>query len=313
MANTISSEVKKGKRLTPKKESLRVRGSLLPYIFIIPAIIMVALIVIYPLLGNIISSLQSDNQILSGGNIEFVGFKNYINAWREGLFQLSFRNSFLFSFFSIVFSFLLGLISAILLNSITRGRAVYRVLIATSWVVTPVVAAFAWKFLLNDSYGQINYILLRLGIISERIIWLGQPDTAMASIVLANVWKIYPFCMIMLLAGLQSVSKELSEAASIDGAGYFHNLWYITLPQIKNIIVIVILLGFIWSFNDFTLVQVMTRGGPIQSTMVLPVFIQLLAFNHYRIGTASALSITLLIILFSLSLIYLRVINKNDD
>ncbi|MCL6087211.1 MAG: sugar ABC transporter permease [Actinobacteria bacterium] len=284
------------------------------YLYLMPAVILVSLIVIYPIISNIINSLQTDKRLLMGVvKPAFVGLSNFINAWKEGLFQVSLKNSLLFTISSVAIAFVLGLIISILLNRVKRFRVFYRVLIVVPWVISPMVAAFSWKFLFNDSFGLINYFLLKIGLIHEKIVWLGSFKTAFMALTIANIWRIFPFITIMLLAGLQSVSKDIEEAAEIDGAGPVQKYIHILLPQMKHVIIIVILLQFIWNFNEFTVIQTLTQGGPADSTVVVPVLIHKLGFKYWRAGTASALSLILSIIILTLSLLYLRIVGRKGD
>lgn len=303
------------KRLVRKRIMLTrfFRVSIQPYLYVIPAMVLVGAMVIYPLIGNILASLQTDMRAIMQEDREYVGLDNYRNAWNESLLQLSFKNSLMFTSSSAFFAVIIGFSIALLLNRIRRGRSILRVFIVTPWVVSPVVTAFTWRWLLDDTFGYINYILLKLGIISRNVIWLGTTATAFGSAVVANIWRSIPFTMIMLLAGLQAVSQELMEAAEIDGAGPWQRFQYVAFPQIKSVIIVVILLEFIWNFNDFTLIQILTKGGPMNSTMVVPILIRNLAFMNLRIGTASALAILLAIVLLILSVLYLRIVEREAE
>lgn len=299
--------------ITEKKfahRRIRWWANLKPYLYILPAVVLIGMIVIFPLISNINNSLLSDQS--SEGVRNFVGTKNFKNVWELGELQLSLKNSFIFTFLSVFFGFIFGFFIALMLHYLKRGPVIYRLIIVMPWIISPVAAGFAWRWLLNDNFGYLNYILLKLNLISENIIWLGQVKTAFYAVVIANIWRSFPFAMIMLLAGLKAVSKELDEAADIDGAGVWQKFIYITIPQMKYIIIIVILLSFIWNFNEFSLIQIMTHGGPLNSTMVLPVLIRKLAFVNNRVGTASALAIVLSVILLILTVFYLRMVEKKD-
>ena len=200
-----------------------------------------------------------------------------------------------------------------LLNNIHKGRFIYRSFLVLPWVISPTVAGFAWKWLYGDKSGYINIFLTRLNIIDSNITWLGNTKTALFAVIVANVWRLFPFCMIMFLAGLQAVSKELEEAANIDGANAWQRFFYIIMPQMRRVITIVVLLSFIWNFNEFAIIYVMTKGGPLNSTTVLPVIIRNLSFLNQRIGTASALAIILVVFLMILSVIYLKVIWRKES
>jgi multiple sugar transport system permease protein len=281
------------------------------YLFVVPAILLVSMIVIYPLISNLVNSMQTDQRLLlNETKPSFVGFDNYKKAWSEGLLQLSLKNSFSFTALSVFIAFILGLIASAILNSIKKMSGFYRILIVLPWLISPMVAAFAWKALFNDSFGMVNFLLMRTGVIADKVIWLGHYQTAFAALIIANVWRIFPFATIMLLAGLQSVPEDIIEAAEIDGAGPVAKYFLIILPQLKNIIIIVILLQFIWNFNEFTVIQILTQGGPADTTIVMPVLIHKLGFKYWRTGTASSLSLMLSVILLFFSTLYLKILRK---
>jgi multiple sugar transport system permease protein len=301
------------KTRTMKRRSALKWADLQPYLLVLPALLFIAAIVVYPLVSNVINSLQTDYRAINQGAKEWVGFANYRAAWHDGLLQVSVRNSFLFTASCVGLCFVMGFAAALLLNRLARGQTAYRVLIVLPWVISPVVAGFAWRWLLNDHFGYVNYLLLKLGLIRQNIVWLGDPLFAFVAIILAGTWRMFPFVMIMMLAGLQSVSIELLEAADIDGAGPWQKFVSVTVPQVRGVIVVVLLLTFIWMFNEFSIVKIMTKGGPLQSTMVLPVLIEKLTFINLRMGTASALALMLAAVLLVFSVLYLRFIEKETD
>lgn len=297
------------------RRALQRWARLQPYLYVLPAVALVCLVIIWPLISNIISSLQVDKRILAGGHTAWVGFQNYKRAWDEGLLALSMRNSIIFTGSTVVFSFVLGFVVALLLNSIHRGSSVYRIIIVLPWVIAPVVAAITWRWLFDDTFGFVNYILERLGLMDPAapIVWLGEPSLAFIPVIMASVWRFFPFCTIMILAGLQAVSRDLLEAADIDGANRWQRFTHVTIPQVRSVLVVVALLAFIWNFNEFGIVQVMTQGGPLQSTMVLPVLIRNLAYLSLRLGTASALSVMLAVVLLIFSAVYLRMVEREAE
>ncbi len=295
------------------RRALRRRARLQPWLYVLPAIVLVCLVIVWPLASNIVGSLQVDKRILAGGHAGWVGLSNYEAAWNEGLLALSMRNSVIFTGSTVVVSFVLGFVVALLLNSIRRGAAAYRIIIVLPWVIAPVVAAITWRWLFDDTFGFVNYILTGLGIIRQNVVWLGEPALAFIPVIMASIWRFFPFCTIMILAGLQAVSRDLLEAAEIDGAGRWQKFAHVTVPQIRSVLVVVVLLSIIWNFNEFGIVQVMTQGGPLQSTMVLPVLIRNLAYLSLRLGTASALSVMLAVVLLAFSIVYLRVVEREAE
>jgi len=202
----------------------------------------------------------------------------------------------------------------LLLNiKIGRITSVFKLIYTIPWVISPVVAGFAWKWILNDQSGLINHWLKQLGLISDNITWLGSADTALLCVIIARVWQFFPFAMVMFFAGLQAIPVEQYEAADVDGAKSLDKLFHITLPNLRTVTGVLLLLGLIWSFNDFTMVLVMTRGGPIQASMVLPVLVREYSFVQFNLGKGSALSILIFMVLFGLSLLYLKVYSRRES
>ena len=169
------------------------------------------------------------------------------------------------------------------------------------------MAGFAWKWILNDHFGILNYWLSAAGIVSLGTSWLGNPHTALLCAMVARAWQFYPFAMVMFLAGLEGIPAEQYEAASVDGATAVRKFISITIPNLRPVSSVLLLLGMIWSFNDFNLVFVMTRGGPINASMVLPVLVREYSFVHFDLGKGSALSIVIFTLLALLSFLYMRI------
>jgi len=283
-----------------------------PYLLLAPALFCTVFILVYPLFQNLINSFREVSLIKGSG--EWIGFSNYVKIFQDDLFWLSFKNTLAYAVVGTLLSLLLGLGFALLLNmKIGRISNVVEFFYTIPWVISPVVAGFAWKWLLNDNFGIVNHWLISAGIINERIIWLGNPDTALLCVTIARVWQFYPFAMVMFLAGLQSIPQEQYEAALVDGASPIRKFYHITLPNLRSVTSVLLLLGIIWSFNDFNMVFVMTRGGPINASMVLPVLVREFSFVNFDLGKGSALSIVIFAMLLSLSFVYLKVIARKEN
>lgn len=282
-----------------------------PYLLLVPALLFTIFVLVYPLFQNVINSLRDISLVY--GTRGWIGLANYSHIIKDRIFWLSLKNTALYAMLGTVCSLLIGLGIALLLN-IRLGRInnIFKFIYTIPWVVSPVVAGFAWKWLLNDNFGIANYWLTRLGIIKEGLTWLGSADTALGCVIVARIWQFFPFAMVMFLAGLQTIPQEQYEAAEVDGASSFKKFIHITLPNLQSVTGVLLLLGVIWSFNDFNMVFVMTRGGPIYSSMVLPVLVREFSFMQFDLGKGSALSILIFTLLISLSFIYLTWINKNQ-
>lgn len=284
----------------------------LPYLLLVPALLFTVFVLVYPLVQNLINSV-CDVSMIKGAN-GWVGLHNYEHIFNDTLFWLSFRNTAIYAFVGTLLALLVGLGFALLLNmKLGRISSIASFLYMIPWVISPVVAGFAWKWILNDRFGIVNYWLASAGIVKLGTSWLGDPGTALFCVMLARIWQFYPFAMVMFLAGLQTIPQEQYEAAAVDGATMVRRFFYITLPNLKSVSSVLLVLGVIWSFNDFNMVFVMTRGGPMNSSMVLPVLVRELSFVHFDLGRGSALSIVIFVLLVSLSYLYLKLIAGRES
>lgn len=277
-----------------------------PYILLVPALVFTIFVLVYPLIQNLINSF-SDASLIKGGG-EWVGLHNYEHIATDGLFWRAFRNTAIYAVGGTLLALLVGLGFALLLNARTgKLNSIAGTLYTLPWVISPVVAGFAWKWMLNDRFGIVNYLLSGAGVGGPGTPWLGDPRTALICVILARVWQFYPFAMVMFLAGLQAIPQEQYEAAAVDGATTLKKFVHITLPNLKAVSSVLSVLGVIWSFNDFNMVFVMTRGGPLNASMVLPVLVRDISFVHFDLGRGSALSIVIFLMLLTLSYLYLKV------
>lgn len=282
-----------------------------PYFLLVPALLFTIFVLVYPLFQNLINSFRDISLVY--GNKGWVGFANYFHILKDSLFWLTFKNTALYAIVGTICSLAIGLGIALLLNiKLGRINNIFKFIYTIPWVISPAVAGFAWKWLLNDNFGMANYWLMELGIIKESIPWLGSANTALGCVIVARIWQFFPFAMVMFLAGLQTIPQEQYEAADVDGASSLKKFVHITLPNLQSVTGVLLLLGIIWSFNDFNMVFVMTRGGPIYSSMVLPVLVREFSFMQFDLGKGSALSILIFSLLISLSFIYLKVLAQRE-
>lgn len=282
------------------------RKQLAPYLFVAPATLLFCVLMLFPMITVLRYSLV-DNAILNKSP-EFVGFQNYITILTDPIFLQTVGQTLYFTVMSVVFHLLIGLAFALMLNSNRINpfiRSVLRVLYILPWLFTAVIIAVIWRLLL-DPNGVINSILMALNIVDFKVEWFSSTKTAIHALTFANIWAGYPLFMVSLLAGLQGISKELYEAAAIDGANEFQKFWNITIPQLMPIIISISLLDFIWTMQVFPLVWMTTGGGPIYSTEMLSTFTYKLAFSRYQFSLASASAIIILIISMSMTYFYIK-------
>lgn len=273
--------------------------------FILPAITLLLLLTAYPLYQVILMSFYD---YTDKANPIFAGLKNYTEFIVDPLFWNALGNTVVFTIVSVFSGLSIGLIFALLLNQQinTKFRAIFRSVLMFPWLTSSTVVAAIFMLLFNP-FGLVNKFLSSLGLTElSQTAWLGNENTALLAVIVANIWRGFPFMMLMLLAGLQTISNDLYEAADIDGAGFFKKLFYITIPQLKNIIMTLVILEFIWNFRSFDLVFLMTGGGPMNSTEVLSTYIYHHAFRTLDFGYASATAIFMLLIMVALSFFYLK-------
>lgn len=282
-----------------------------PYMLLAPALLFTVFILLYPMAQNLINSFRDVSLVRDGRG--WTGLLNYEHVFGDAVFWLALRNTVVYAVAGTLLALLIGLSLALVLDMHTgKMSSVAASLYALPWVISPVVAGFAWKWLLNDHFGILNYWLSSAGIARNGTSWLGDPHTALLCVMVARAWQFYPFAMVMFLAGLQSIPAEQYEAASVDGASPFRKFFYITIPNLRPVSSVLLLLGVIWSFNDFNMVFVMTRGGPINASMVLPVLVREFSFVHFDLGKGSALSVLIFALLVTLSFLYLRVLARRE-
>jgi multiple sugar transport system permease protein len=285
---------------------------LTPYLLLVPALLFTVFVLAYPLVQNLINSFSDVSMIT--GRSGWVGFHNYGHIVEDPVFWRSFRNTTVYAVAGTLLALVIGLAFALLLNlKLGKITTIMGCLYTVPWVISPVVAGFAWKWLLNDNFGVVNYWLADLGLAKIGTTWLGSTGTALFCVMLARIWQFYPFAMVMFLAGLQSIPQEQYEAAAVDGATMIRRFFHITLPNLKSVTSVMLVLGIIWSFNDFNMVFVMTRGGPMNASMVLPVLVREYSFVHFDLGRGSALSMIIFVLLTTLSFLYLKTVSRGES
>jgi len=273
--------------------------------FLLPGLLILSTLLSIPLYKVFEYSLY-DNVIINP-EPQFVGLDNYVEVIGDTGYWQALWNTFLFTVGSVIGHMVIGTSLAMLVNANINKRALtfFRTLLILPWIFTAVVVALNWQLLLNP-FGVVNYSLEWLGLISEPLDWFGDADLAMWSLLLVSTWRGYPFIMISFLSGLQSVPKELYEAAEIDGANFLQRFWHVTLPQLKPVIYGVALLDLIWTFQLFPLVWLTTGGGPGRTTEVLSTLTYRLAFVDFEFSKASTTAVTILVISALFTILYLR-------
>lgn len=280
---------------------------LLAGMLLAPALLAVLTIAIWPVIQNFWISFHYW-KLNDMANIEFIGLQNYITVLTDPQtrFLSALWVTFRFAFFSISLQLLLGLGLALLINQSFRGRGLVRAAVLIPWAIPTAISGMMWKFMFDAQLGVINDVFVRLGLIDGYIAWLGKVNTALGGIIAADVWKLTPFVALLLLAGLQVIPGELYEAARVDGAGWWTQLWRITLPLLKPSILVVLVFRTIDALRAFEIVFVMTGGGPGNSTETAGVFAYLTMMRHLDFGKGSAISVLIILCTAFLSYLYVR-------
>lgn len=281
----------------------------LGYIMTLPATAMALIVSIYPLLNGILLSFQNKNLIMKNQG-DFVGLENYLKIMKDEDFFNAIKFSFIYTIAVVICAYLVGFVLAMMLKEKMFGRGLFRTLLLLPWVVAPSVAATNWSWILNDQIGIINTTLQSLGLIDKPILFLADATITRFTVIFTGTWKNFPFMMIVILAGLQSIPKELYESAYVDGAGYWKSMRYITIPTIARVSSVCIVLMIIWTFNNMENIYTLTTGGPAGSTYILPILTYYTAFFRNKLSYAATIAVVMLIILLALTLIYFYVQNK---
>ncbi len=277
------------------------------YVLILPALIVITLLDLYPVVEGVIVSFQNQNQMRANPEA-FVGTLHYARAlYEDAIFWPSLGKTVIWTAGAVVGGYIVALCLALLLDHDLRARNFFRAIFLLPWVIPDVCTALLWRWLYGDEFGVINHFLLQIGLIDRPIQFLADPGMAMTSVIVVQVWKLYPVMFIVLLAALQGVPRELHEAAIIDGANTRQRFRYITVPYIRTTSIIITLLASIWTFQSFDLVYLLTGGGPADATRILATLIYQKAFWGLEMGYASALGLLMLVCLLAISIAYMFV------
>jgi multiple sugar transport system permease protein len=280
----------------------RWRAHSFPYLLLLPACIVLAALTLYPTLYAIYLSLC--NLGIGSPNPTFIGITNYVNIAADPLFWGSLQISAIFTAVAVVVEFVLGFALALLLSQRLVGIRLMRTFLIVPMVMTPVIVALTWRMFYNPTYGVLNFLLADVGIHGPD--WLSDEHTALASVILVDVWQWTPFMFLILTAGLHSLPGELYEAARVDGARGWQLFRYITVPLLRQVIVTALVFRLIDCFNTFDIIYVLTSGGPGVATQTLVIYSFFQSFRWFHFGYASALAVIILAILSAVSFVLVR-------
>lgn len=288
-----------------------IREGTFAYLIITPALLLILGLVLYPI-GYAIYMTFFKTDLLKAGN-EFLGLQQYVAVLTDRAFWSSLGITVYFTVLSLIVQTILGIAIALLLNLKFKGRGIMRGLVLAPWAVPTVVNAQLWGWIYQASYGALNKILLKIGLISAPVVWLGTANRAMNMIILADTWRMTPLYVVMFLAGLQTISPDLREAALIDGAGSFKRLRYIILPLLQPMMLVVLILRTMQALRVFDIVYLLTQGGPNSGTMVISYYAYFKTFKALDFGYGSTIGLIVAILTIMICLLYKRVLQHEDS
>jgi multiple sugar transport system permease protein len=272
----------------------------------LPTVVILGLFIAYPFVEGVLLAVTNAKVGVPG---HFVGLNNFEKLWNDSIFRTAVWNTFWYTGVTTVFKLALGLWLALLLNRHFKGKAITRAFVLLPFIIPTVLSTFAWKWMFDPTFSVINWTLYRLGLIHGRINWLSDPDLAMISVIIVNIWRGVPFYAISLLAGLQTINPELQEAAAIDGARPWQRFWHVTWPLLLPVTMVVVLFSVIQTFADFQLVYVLTGGGPANATHLFATYAYQVGIGTGLLSEGAAISLAMfpvLLIVVVIQLLYIR-------
>jgi len=282
------------------------------YLYVLPAIVVMLIVIAYPIYYTVDLSFYNTPPSLQLRDKNFVGIDNYALILNSDMFWRVTVNTFVWTIVSTVFAFILGLGSALALNGDFAGRGVLRAILIIPWVISAVAASYFWKWIYHSDFGVIGAVLVGLGLADRPPNFIDSVSTVLPSLIVVNVWREFPFAMIMLMAGLQTVPDQLLRAAKVDGASAWQRFWHVTFPHLQGVSTVTILLLSVANFNSFIIPWIMTGGGPSNASHIWITHIYELAFGRQRWGIASAYSVLLFLIVMTLGYFYVRALSSGE-
>lgn len=293
-----------------KKKPHGLSDSQVGFLLVVPGLAVFAGVILYPFISAILMSFTDRSMLSTASSV--VGLANYRKVFADPYFLKTLTTTFLFVVFATFLPFTLGFIWAILLNQGFRGSELLRGLTLVNWIIPGTAIGFLWSWIFNGQYGVLNGLLTKLGILEQGVSWLGQTNTALACVVIARTWQMLPWYMAFLLGGLQGVSLDQVEAARVDGANNWQVFWYMVLPSMKTIAVLVLILGAIGNLQHFDLPWTMVQGGPARATTTLSIEVYTTAFKNWNMGKAATIGTIWAVLLAAFSFVYLRQVNESE-
>ncbi len=282
------------------------------YLYVLPAIVVMLVVIAYPIYYTIELSFFKTPPGLQLRDKIFIGVDNYSAILSSDVFWRVTLNTFIWTIASTLIAFILGYASALALHRDFFGRAVLRAILIIPWVISAVAASYIWKWIYHSDFGIIGAVMVQLGLTDRQPNFIDNVHTVLPSLIVVNIWREFPFAMIMIMAGLQTVPDQLLRAAKVDGASAWQRFWHVTFPHLRGVSTVTILLLAVANFNSFIVPWIMTGGGPSNASHIWITHIYELAFGRQRWGVAAAYSVLLFIILMVLGYFYVRALSGNE-
>lgn len=274
-------------------------------LLLVPTLLVMALFTIYPLFEGLRMAFTNEN--LLRHTSEFVGLDNFARLFSDDVFWISFRHSVILTITVVLLQFVLGLILAWAMSQDLPGMGLFKSIVMASWVIPVAATVIMFKFMAQPDIGLINIILRSVGFENLNRYWFGDPDFALPFIMILHLWRNVPFYGIAFLAAMKAIPDYYYEAAEIDGANAWNRFRYITLPGIRSMIIVMVTIHVLWTFNNFDFVFLATGGGPVNATDVLPVYVYRQSWNSYTVGYASSIGTVMLVLLMIYFIVYIRI------
>ncbi|MDF2797705.1 MAG: sugar transporter permease [Devosia sp.] len=282
------------------------------YLYVLPAIIVMLIVIAYPIYYTIDLSFFETPPGLQLRDKNFVGVENYATILSSNVFWRVTLNTVIWTFASTLIAFVLGYAAALALHRDFAGRAVLRAILIIPWVISAVAASYIWKWIYHSDFGILGAVMVQMGLVERQPNFIDNVHTVLPSLIVVNIWREFPFAMIMIMAGLQTVPEQLLRAAKVDGASTWQRFWHVTFPYLSGVSTVTILLLAVANFNSFIIPWIMTGGGPSNASHIWITHIYELAFGRQRWGVASAYSVLLFMILMALGYFYVRALSGNE-
>ena len=278
------------------------------WIFVLPALLVVGILLVYPIFSSLYYSMTTKHLIKA--SYDFIGLENYKAVLSDSNFYKAFLTSILWTVGSLLGQLVIGFTAALAINRVKIGKGIYRTLMIIPWAFPSIVIALSWKWILNGVSGFLPNILVQLGISSELPQFLSDSSLVFLTLIFINVWFGAPMIMVNVLSALQTIPQDQYEAAQIDGASKFQQFWHITVPHIKVVVGLLVVLRTIWVFNNFDIIYLLTGGGPANATTTVPVYAYNMGWGTKLLGRSSAVTVLLLAFLLLVCLVYFTIIGK---